>query len=249
MDESVTVTAAHSVAYGREADFFAWVNSLLLHAEESADFLGGGLLGPPEADGEWHVISRWVDQSSAEWWEDFVARSGWMDRVEAFARPIEVQQTTGLRAWFEKPANPPIPPTPPPKWKMALVTLTAVFPPVLLFNVTVIPHLLGLPTILRTLLLCIGVTAAVTWVMMPRLMPLFKDWLQQSHRSSGRHTATGREQGPRAPFEREPRARLPSARDGRPVLNLVRDGEFDRPYVRQASSRDPRSSYLRRETR
>jgi hypothetical protein len=61
---------------------------------------------------------------------------------------------------------------------MALVTLTAVFPPVLLFNVALIPHLLGLPVVLRTLTLCIGVTVVVTWVMMPRLTRLLKGWLQ-----------------------------------------------------------------------
>ena len=43
--------------------------------------------------------------------------------------PVQVQQITGLRPWFEKRAQAA---SPPPKWKMALVTLTAVFPPVLL---------------------------------------------------------------------------------------------------------------------
>jgi len=69
------------------------------------------------------------------------------------------------------------PPTPPPKWKTAIVTLVAVFPPVLLFNLTVIPYLGGISVVLRTLTLCVGVTAAVTWVMMPRIMPLVKNWL------------------------------------------------------------------------
>jgi hypothetical protein len=69
------------------------------------------------------------------------------------------------------------PPTPPPKWKTAIVTLVAVFPPVLFFNVTVIPYLGGVSVVVRTLTLCIGVTAAVTWVMMPLIMPLVKNWV------------------------------------------------------------------------
>jgi hypothetical protein len=60
---------------------------------------------------------------------------------------------------------------------MAVVTLIAVFPPVLFFNVTLIPQLSNVSVILRTLVLCVGVTIVVTWVMMPRLMPLFKGWL------------------------------------------------------------------------
>ena len=291
MDESVTVTAVHNVAYGREADFFAWVNSLLLHAETSPNFLGGGLLGPPDAGGEWHVIYRWVDQESANWWEDVATQGGWMNRAESFAQPVQVQQTTGLRAWFDKRAQAP---SPPPKWKMALVTLTAVFPPVLLFNVALIPHLLGLPVVLRTLTLCIGVTVVVTWVMMPRLTRLLKGWLQQPpsgrapapyldppviasarrmldnarafgvSRPPGRHAATENEEWPPndRPVEWEPQPRWRDddfdeqeswprqspAEFGRPVLNLVRDGNAMRSPVRRPPSRDPRSSYLRRET-
>jgi antibiotic biosynthesis monooxygenase (ABM) superfamily enzyme len=174
VDKSLTVTAVHEVAYGREDDFYAWAASWLREAEKSDDFLGGGILGPSVAGGEWHVIYRWVDQESAQWWEDAATRAGWMDLAESFAQPVQVQQITGLRPWFEKRAQAA---SPPPKWKMALVTLTAVFPPVLLFNLTVIPRMLGLPVILRTLVLCVGVTVIVTWVMMPRLMRLLKDWL------------------------------------------------------------------------
>jgi len=290
VDESVTVTAVHNVAYGREADFFAWVNALLAHAETSPNFLGGGLLGPPDAGGEWHVIYRWVDQESANWWEEVATRGGWMNRAESFAQPIQVQQTTGLRAWFDKRAQAP---SPPPKWKMALVTLTAVFPPVLLFNVALIPHLLGLPVVLRTLALCIGVTVVVTWVMMPRLTRLLKGWLQQpsgrnaapyleppviasarrilesarefgAPRQPGRHAATEYEEWSTndqpAEWEPQPRwrdddpgeqdrwsRRSPSDFD-RPVLNLVRDRNATQSPVRRPLSRDPRSSYLRRET-
>src|SRR3954451_24975182 len=172
---SLTITSVHEVAYGREDDFYAWAASWLRQAEESADFLGGGILGPSEAGGEWHVIYRWVDRESAAWWEDAATRAGWMDLAESFAQPIQIQQVTGVRAWFEKRTQAS---SPPPKWKMALVTLGAVFPPVLLFNLTLIPRLLGISVVLRTLVLCMGVTVIVTWVMMPRLTRLLKDWLQ-----------------------------------------------------------------------
>ena len=199
MDESVTTTAVHNVAYGREDDFYAWATALFREAERSTDFLGGGILGSPEAGGEWHVIYRWVDQAAAEWWAETAAREGWMDLAESFAHPIQVQQITGLRAWFEKRAAAA---SPPPKWKMALVTLTAVFPPVLLFNLTLIPRLLGLPAVLRTLVLCVGVTAVVTWVMMPRLMLLLKGWLHPPapEQSAGRSVMTPREYSSRGGY-------------------------------------------------
>lgn len=111
------------------------------------------------------------------------------------------------------------PPTPPPKWKTAIVTLVAVFPPVLLFNLTVIPYLGGLSVVLRTLTLCVGVTAAVTWVMMPRIMPLVKNWLNAprpaADEGSSRSRGGRRRGGDFADEDRKPAWLLDPAPDER----------------------------------
>ena len=84
---------------------------------------------------------------------------------------------------------------------MAVITLTAVFPPVLVFNVALIPHLRNLSIVLRTLALCVAVTIVVTWVMMPRLMRLFRGWLHPTaarrggvHRGASAYSARGDEE-------------------------------------------------------
>ncbi|GAA4673212.1 hypothetical protein [Phytohabitans rumicis] len=75
------------------------------------------------------------------------------------------------------PAPPPAPGPPPPKWKLAIVTLSAVFPPVLLFNVTLIPFLRGFSVVARSAALCVAVTAVTTYVLMPRLQKWFRTFL------------------------------------------------------------------------
>jgi antibiotic biosynthesis monooxygenase (ABM) superfamily enzyme len=175
VDETVTTTVVHEVAPGREADFHAWASAMLRQAESFPGFRGGGILGPAETGDEWHVVYRWVDQDAARRWEGSSVRARWLSRAASFAQPVEVQRTTGLRAWFEMRGRSP---QPPPKWKMALVTLAAVFPPVLAFNVTLIPFLSNVSVVLRTFALCVSVTVVVTWVMMPRLQRLLKGWLQ-----------------------------------------------------------------------
>ncbi|GGW35599.1 hypothetical protein [Streptomyces caelestis] len=60
------------------------------------------------------------------------------------------------------------------QWKMWFVNMRAVFPPVLLFNLTVLPHLGDLNALIRTLLLCLCVTALVTWIPMSRLQRFFR---------------------------------------------------------------------------
>jgi antibiotic biosynthesis monooxygenase (ABM) superfamily enzyme len=122
----------------------------------------------------------------------------------------------------EAPSAPAGPPTPPPKWKTAIVTLTAVFPPVLFFNVTLIPRLGNVSVVIRTLVLCVGVTIVVTWVMMPRLMPLFRGFLnpgsQPGRRGGARPGRVRLETAPAMPEPSdEPTETFPRFRPAEPV--------------------------------
>lgn len=184
MDEPVTVTVAHQVVRGREDDFCAWATEMLREAAQSNDYLGGGVLSPGSTGGDWHIVYRWSDESAARRWEVSAVRAHWMASASGFIRAAGTRRTRGVRAWFDLPSRVM---SPPPKWKTALVTLAAVFPPVLLFNMTLIPYLRNVSVVLRTLALCIGVTVVVTWVMMPRLMRLFKGWLQPGAQQLGLH--------------------------------------------------------------
>lgn len=73
----------------------------------------------------------------------------------------------------------------------------AVFPPVLIFNVLVIPFIKDANFLLRTLALCLGVTAMVIWLVMPRLQRLLKKWLHPPLQIRGRHGRMAAD-GPRA---------------------------------------------------
>jgi antibiotic biosynthesis monooxygenase (ABM) superfamily enzyme len=174
----VTVTVAYQVVPGCEADFHAWGWAALRASAQQPGFLGGGVLVDGEA--EWHVVYRFDSEGSARSWENSVAWAQWAARGEGLAQETGRQSVQGSRAWFDaqaaKPAAPAAP-RPPPKWKLWFVNMSAVFPPVLLFNLLVLPYLDDLNPLIRTLLLCLSVTAIVTWILMPRLQRFFKKWL------------------------------------------------------------------------
>jgi antibiotic biosynthesis monooxygenase (ABM) superfamily enzyme len=174
LDAPVTVTTAHQVAPGHEEDFQAWADGMLQEAAKSRNYLGGGVISPGDGGGEWHVVYRWSDQDAALRWEGATtggrpASSG--DRERSADR--------AARAAKFLESGRPAPVRSPPTWKLALVTLAAVFPPVFLINVTVIPYLGEVSVVLRTLALCVAVTAIVTWVM-PNLMRLLTGWLNRT---------------------------------------------------------------------
>jgi len=209
VDEPVTTTEIYHVAPGYESDFYSWGNALLKELARSSSFLGGQVLDPDRTGGDWHLVHRWTDSDIAVRWLESAARTRWLDEAAPFARPRRPPDSSRPRSPMRvepvrpraaprpvEPVRAPMvltptsveparpgpapPPKPPPKWKTAVVTLIAVFPPVLFFNVTLIPQLRSVNVVLRTLVLCVGVTAVVTWVMMPRLQPLFRGWLNSS---------------------------------------------------------------------
>lgn len=246
LSEPVITVVAHQVADGYEADFYAWATAMLRDTARSRDYLGGGVLGPSRRGGDWHIVCRWSDDDAARRWEGSGTRARWLAAAKGFTRQTMVRHEPLARPRAPHPPSPPgraarprtgAPGAAPPKWKMAVVTLTAVMPPVLLFNVTVLPYLRDFSVLLRTLALCVGVTVVVTWVTMPQLIRLFSGWLRPSSppRHIGRHRGTP-----------DPRPAAPRPGGGRPVLRVVRE-EGAPPYrpVGKGSTRQPTHQILR----
>ncbi|MCF1597950.1 antibiotic biosynthesis monooxygenase [Streptomyces muensis] len=182
----VTVTVAFRVMPGREEEFHSWGWALLGASAREPGFMGGGVLVDGEA--EWHVIYRFASEGAALAWENSTSRARLDARAEVFAREAGRRRVRGSKMWFERQTATPAPPAPPSKWKLWFVNMSAVFPPVLLFNLIVLPYLGGLNALFRTLLLCLCVTALVTWILMPRLQRFFRKWLYPPLRAlRGRH--------------------------------------------------------------
>jgi antibiotic biosynthesis monooxygenase (ABM) superfamily enzyme len=177
----MTVTIAYRVAPGREAEFHSWATALLSAISQVPGYLGGGILASGETGAEWHLIHRFDDDDNARAWEISAARTQLAARADQIAEETGRRSISGLKSWFDGPETPVAAPPPalqpPPKWKLWFVNMSAVFPPVLIFNLTVIPYLSSVNPLLRTLALCLTVTAIVTWVLMPRLQRFLKKWL------------------------------------------------------------------------
>jgi antibiotic biosynthesis monooxygenase (ABM) superfamily enzyme len=195
----VVVVSNHRVAAGQESMFTVSVNSLLSMTPRSQGYLGGDLVRSPSDDSVWQIVCRFDSEEAADNWKEEASRSLWAGVLQRCALPADSQpvsrrpagkQSTGKQSAAgrrsdrtdrpDKRAEPRAaqPKTGPPRWKMAVVTLIAVFPAVLGTNVIVISQLAGLSLIPRTFVLCVIVTILMTWVLMPRLMKLLGPWLR-----------------------------------------------------------------------
>ena len=173
-NEPVTVTVARRVAPGREREFEDWYDGIIGAACRFSGFLGAGVLRPNDAGQDWHVVYRFADAPSLDAWERSDVRAEWLRRADEFVEETGVRRVSGLETWFAMPGRTA---PAPPRWKMALVTLAAIVPLVLLMNLLVLPLIAGFPLILRVLVFSGTLTGLMTWVVMPRMTRLFRRFL------------------------------------------------------------------------
>ena len=88
------------------------------------------------------------------------------------------EKASGLETWFNIPGQLV---TPPPKWKMALTTITVIYPIALFFAVFVTPHVTNWTVFLRAALVPIFGPIILTYLFMPFLTrKVLRSWLYRN---------------------------------------------------------------------
>jgi antibiotic biosynthesis monooxygenase (ABM) superfamily enzyme len=139
---------------------------------------------PLDAPGsrERHILFSFADPKSLRAWLDSDERRRWLARVDELLEADRgLQQLTGLETWFKLPGSNVPTMKPPPRWKMWLVSLVAVYPLVLAFQVLVVPRMSRLPLALRALVFPLVLLTLMTFVVMPMVTRLLRRWLGPRH--------------------------------------------------------------------
>ena len=180
-DDPVTVLYSRRVKPGREADFEAWARGIVAAARQFPGHLGASVLDAPGSR-EYHILFTFADRRSLRAWLDSDERRRWLVRVgELLEADRGLQQLTGLETWFKLPGSNVPTMTPPPRWKMWLVSLVAVYPLVLAFQVLVVPRMARLPLPLRALVFPLVLLTLMTFVVMPMVTWALRRWLGPRH--------------------------------------------------------------------
>ena len=162
---------------GREADFQAWAHGIVAASRRFPGHLGASVLDAPGSR-EYHVLFSFADRKSLRAWLDSDERRRWLARGgELLEADRGLQQLTGLETWFKLPGSNVPTMKPPPRWKMWLVSMVAVYPLVLGFQVLVVPRMAGLPLPLRALLFPLVLLTLMTFVVMPVVTRVLRRWL------------------------------------------------------------------------
>jgi antibiotic biosynthesis monooxygenase (ABM) superfamily enzyme len=175
--EPVTVTVARRVAPSRESDFEEWSERLTRAAGRYPGFLGAGMLRPGHVGEPWHVVFRFASEEQLRAWDESPERARLIAEGDELVHSTEQHRVSGLETWFALPGRTA---PAPPRWKMFVVSLAAIFTLQIVLNALVEP--LHLHLALRVALVATLVTALMTWLVMPALARLLQTWLYAPRR-------------------------------------------------------------------
>lgn len=182
--EPVAVAVTRIVKPGCEREFEEALHAFVAASFPSEPGHAVHVLRPPPGDHSrrYGILRRFPNASARDAFYSSDAFRDWERRVAGLTEGERVtEQASGLEAWFTAPGRPIVPP---PRWRMALVTLLGVYPLSLILPAALRPLLDGRPAGLQALIVGAAMVASLTWLVMPGLAKLLHGWLHPQGRSA-----------------------------------------------------------------
>ena len=175
--DPITVVISRRVIKGCEAEFEHLSSQMTERAAHFPGYLGASMFRPASAeDPEYRILFKFSDPETLAAWQASTERNDILEQIEPLlVEPSKVETTSGIVTWFTLPGHNPV--TPPPKYKMTIVSWLALYPTVTLIFLLFGPLLEQIPLLLRTLLITAVVMVCMTYLLMPRFTRWFAFWL------------------------------------------------------------------------
>lgn len=177
--QPVSTRVSRTVPAAKVAQFEALLHEVIIAARSFEGHLGVDVLRP-EGGGVYQIIFRYRGPTEHQAWMDSEQRRRLVAQIDELLddhTSAEVRSVDGWEGWFVTPGY--APPVPPQRWKMAVITLGALYPLVLMLS-TVLRPLIGAWPLPVGLLLSLALTVTLmTWVVMPMLTTRLGPWLRR----------------------------------------------------------------------
>ena len=179
--DPVTVVVSNHVKRGKEQEFKKWASGITKASYAFPGHQGASIVKSPEDSSEKSVvytsIIRFDNHINLARWEESEERVKWIEALQPLiTKEATYRKVDGIEYWFDIPEFTIAPK--PPRYRMALVTLLAIYPLIL-----IIPNIVNwllppaIPWYLATLVSCICTVILMTWFVMPAMTRIFSFWL------------------------------------------------------------------------
>ncbi|AWT36540.1 antibiotic biosynthesis monooxygenase [Deinococcus arenae] len=179
--DPVSLVVRRRIRPGQEAAYealLAEANALLARLPGHR---GTGVIRPAPGEQEYTLLARFDTLTSAAAWELSPERAAWLERIAPLVdEHVSFEKQPGLDFWFTPPAAATL--RQPPRWKMALLTLAALYPVSVstswLFGEALKPWLGHYPMPIRAIPQMIVVVLLMTYLVMPAVTRWATPWLR-----------------------------------------------------------------------
>jgi antibiotic biosynthesis monooxygenase (ABM) superfamily enzyme len=175
----VSTQVSQMVPAGKVAKFELLLHEVMTAAREFPGHLGVDVLRP-EGGGTYQIIFRYRTAAEQRAWMESPRRNELLVKIADLlddSTPPMVRSVDGWEGWFVAPGY--APPIPPRRWKMALITLVALYPLVLILTLVLRPLTAGWPLPAGMLLTMALTIPLMTWLVMPSLTVRLGPWLRR----------------------------------------------------------------------
>ncbi len=188
-DGPVTVILRRKAQPGQEQSFETWLEGITRTAQTFAGHQGVTIMRPTSpANPEYVVIFRFNTYDNLRTWEESAVRAQWIEQGKTlFASDLEREKVLDDAFWYTPesviqaatPTGKPPAFRQPPRYKMAIVTMLAIYPLIALAIPlgAVVPGLSALPFLLRLAVTVIIIGLLMSYLVMPFMTRLFAGWL------------------------------------------------------------------------
>jgi antibiotic biosynthesis monooxygenase (ABM) superfamily enzyme len=174
--ETATAVFVRRVKPGREHEYERLAAEMMAVSEQFEGQLASTLLHEAGAP-SYTLVYSFTDQGSLRRFVDSPARLQISAEADEFSERHErIPEPTGLETWFALPGRPTM--KPPPRWKMWLTSLIALYPLVVGFQEWLAPPLRRVPLLLRSAILPLILLTLMTYFVMPVVTRLVRSWLE-----------------------------------------------------------------------
>ncbi len=174
--EPVTVVFVRNVKPNRINDFEEWVKGINQAVKGIEGYIGADVIRPGDhSHPEYVIVLRFDGYEHLRTWMESREREIWVKKLEGMTiGETHIQEAHGFEPWFTLPDHSTVPPA---SYKMALVTILAIYPPLLAVSTILSSLLQGWPKALVILLSLFLLVPAMTYYIMPWMTRLFCFWL------------------------------------------------------------------------
>jgi len=180
--DSVTVCITRTVKPGCEPAFEQALHDFVERSLTLPGQMGVHVMRPAPGSGsrEYGVIRKFANREALAAFRESPLYQEWRRvALELTEGDAGIEELAGLESWFTVPGGPL---RSLPRWKMALVTLLGVYPTSVLLGQTLGRFTRDWHFLLGALAFAAAMVALLTWVVMPLVTHLLRDWLHPKSR-------------------------------------------------------------------